>query len=180
MSAAMKRDAPSTWLMWHEALFKPGVRVLDVACGSGRHAIAAAQRGADVVAVDADRDKLRQAERQARRQRLNIRWVEADLTRDPLPSGPFDVVMMFNYLDRSRMPKFIDAISPGGHFLAETFLDWQRALGWGPTSDKHLLQSGELISLVEPLEIILEREVLEILDGHPRWIASVLAYRPEQ
>ncbi|MFQ6045073.1 MAG: class I SAM-dependent methyltransferase [Gemmatimonadales bacterium] len=176
----MRRGAPSTWLVWHEALFGPQVRVLDVACGSGRHAIAAALRGADVVAVDADRDKLHQAERNARRQRLAIRWIEADLTSDPLPEGPFDVVMMFNYLDRSRMTKFLDAIRPGGHFLGETFLDWQRTLGWGPTSDEHLLRSGELMSLVEPLEIILGREVLEILDGHPRWIASVLAYRPEQ
>lgn len=180
MSAAKRWQVPSTWFVWHEALIGPGMRVLDIASGRGRHAIAAARRGAQVVAVDADRDKLQVGEKAARKSDLTVSWIEADLRRDPLPQGPFDIVMMFNYLDRARMPDFLAAVRPSGHFLAETFLDWQRNLGWGPTSDEHLLHCGELPSLVEPLEVILEREALEILDGHPRWIASILAQRSHQ
>lgn len=154
--------------------------MLDVACGRGRHAVAAAVFGATVVGVDNDRERLKQAEKLARQARVSITLVEADLTRDPLPHGPFDVVMLFNYLDRARMQDFLAAVRPGGFFLGETFLEQQRELGWGPTSDAHLLKPWELINLVAPFEVVAAREVLEVLDGHPRAVASVLARRPLQ
>lgn len=49
---------PSTWLTWHDYLIRPGMRVLDLACGEGRHALKAAQWGASVVALDDDDTKL--------------------------------------------------------------------------------------------------------------------------
>lgn len=173
-------DSPSTWFVWHSSVIQRGTRVLDIACGRGRHAIAAAERGANVTAVDGDAERLRVAEQAAQRARVSVEWVELDLERDPLPNGGFDVVMLFNYLDRKRMADFLGAVKPGGYFLAETFLEQQRDLGWGPTSDAHLLKTGELWSLVSPYEIVLAREVLEILDGHPSALASVLAQRPPE
>lgn len=180
MSAAVGRQATSTWFVWHAELIGAGHRVLDIACGRGRHAIAAALRGADVVAVDHETERLEAAEKLARKAGVTVTWVQADLAQDPLPRGPFDFVMAFNYLDRRRFHEFLEAVEPGGYFLAETFLERQRELGWGPTSDEHLLKSGELIALVEPFELVLGREVLEVLDGHPRAVASVLAQRPKQ
>jgi 2-polyprenyl-3-methyl-5-hydroxy-6-metoxy-1,4-benzoquinol methylase len=162
----------------HAWLFGRGVRVLDVACGRGRHAYAAAEAGASVVAVDSDATALREGKKGARRHRLGIDWVRADLERDPLPPGPFDAVMIFNYLDRDRMGDFLAAVKPGGHLLAETFLEQQRTLGTGPTSDKHLLKTGELITMVQPFEVVLAREVMEVIDGHPSFLASILARRP--
>lgn len=154
------------------------MRVLDIACGRGRHAIAAAERGAQVVAVDNDAQKLEVAAKAARKANVSVDWIELDLERDPLPDGRFDLVMVFNYLDRRRMAEFLEAVKPGGYFLAETFLEQQRDLGWGPTSDSHLLKRGELWSLVSPFEIVLAREVLEILNGYPSALSSVLAQRP--
>ncbi len=156
------------------------MRVLDVACGNGRHAIGAAQRGAAVVGVDADEAKLTVARRQAEEAGVTVEWVCADLTRAPLPPGPFDMVMVFNYLDRARMPELLQAVKPGGYLLMETFLEQQRELGPGPSSDDHLLKSGELLFLVEPFQIVLAREVLEVLDGDSRAVASVLAERPTE
>jgi 2-polyprenyl-3-methyl-5-hydroxy-6-metoxy-1,4-benzoquinol methylase len=156
------------------------MRILDIACGRGHHAIAAAQRRAQVVAVDSDEDSLRDADRAARKAGVTVEWVKADLTQDPLPSGPFDLVMQFDYLDRARLPDFLDLVKPGGYFTAETFLDRQRELGWGPTSDEHLLKPAELWSLVRPYEIVLAREVHETLDGRTKAISSILARRPPQ
>ena len=178
MSAASGRSVPSTWFQWHASLVRPGTRVLDLACGQGCNSIAAARRGATVVAVDADPDRLRDAEAAARKVGVTVEWIQADLTRDPLPPGPFDVVMQFNFLHRGRLPDFLAAVQPGGYFAAETFLEQQRELGWGPTSDDHLLKRGELWSLVGRYEIVLAREVLEVLDGRTRAVASVLARRP--
>jgi hypothetical protein len=60
----------------------------------------------------------------------------------------------------------------------ETFLEAQKAFGWGPSNDKHLLRSGELNKLVAPLVVIHGREVVEAVDN-ARWsaMASVLAER---
>jgi SAM-dependent methyltransferase len=169
---------PSTWFQWHAFLIRTGARVLDLGCGQGCHAIAAARRGAKVVGVDIDGEQLQEAEIAARNANVSVEWVQADLASAPLPAGPFDVVMQFNYLDRGRLPEFLDAVRPGGYFQAEAFLEQQRDLGWGPTSDAHLLKRGELWSLVGNFEVVLAREVLEILDGRTRAVASVLARRP--
>ncbi|NIM48856.1 MAG: methyltransferase domain-containing protein [Gemmatimonadales bacterium] len=178
MLAASSRDIPSAWFQWHAAIIRPGMRVLDLACGRGCHAIAAAERGAHVVAVDNDAEILRSAEKAARKANVTVEWVQADLQRDPLPEGKFDIVMVFNYLDRARMSQFLDAVKPGGYFMLETFLEQQRELGWGPTSDEHLLKAGELWELVQPFEILLAREVVEILDGRSMAVSSILAQRP--
>lgn len=142
----------------------------------GRHAIAAARLGANVVAVDSDRERIAIAKGRSRG--LSINFVAADLTSYPIPERAFDVVMIFNYLDRRRMEEFREAVRPGGFFLCETFMEWQREFGWGPTSLDYLLKPGELVRLVEPFDIVLAREVVEFIGGRPMALASVLAQRP--
>ena len=88
------------------------------------------------------------------------------------------MVLQFGYLDRIRLPEFLAAVKRGGYFEAETFLEKQRELGWGPTADEHLLKPGELWSIAGDFEIVLAREVYETLDGRTKAIASILARRP--
>jgi hypothetical protein len=102
----------------------------------------------------------------------------ADL-EEPWPElGAFDAVLVFNYLDRAKMPQMIELVEPGGFLMMETFLSTQRELGWGPTSDDHLLRPGELNRLVAPLTVLHGREVVEAVDAE-RWraVASVLAVK---
>lgn len=153
--------------------------MLDLACGRGRHALRAAERGAHVTAVDADPDRLKPLARDAAKRGLDVECVQADLTTYDVPKGEFDVVMVFNYLDRDRMAAFRDAVRPGGYLLAETFLEAQREQGWGPDSDEHLLRSGEIATLAGSFEVVLAREVLEVIDGRPAAVGSLLARRPE-
>ncbi len=163
--------------MWHADLIRPGMRVLDLACGDGRHAVAAARRGASVTALDADVERLSRGRAAADLAGVTVDWRETDLRGAALPTRTYDLVMLFNYLDRDRIARFLEAVAPGGYFLGETFLEQQRAQGWGPTSDAHLVKPGELWSLTSALEIVLAREVLEALDGRSRAVASVLAFR---
>lgn len=149
-----------------------------MACGRGRHAIAAASLGAAVTAVDADAERIAAGRRAARG--LPIEWVCADLRTFSLPARAYDVVLVFNYLDRTRMPELCDAVKPGGYLLCETFLEAQREHGWGPTSDDHVLKPGELLRLVAPFEIILAREALEFVAGRPMAVASALAQRKSE
>jgi 2-polyprenyl-3-methyl-5-hydroxy-6-metoxy-1,4-benzoquinol methylase len=171
---------PSYWFTWHASWIRPGARVLDVACGTGRHALAAAQLGATVVAVDKDRDRLGQARDEARRRGLKIQWVEADLEAPWPDLGRFDLVLVFNYLDRARIGRMVEAVAPGGALMMETFLEIQRQLGWGPQSPAHLLEFGEIAKLVSPLVVVHGREAFEPADN-AQWaaVASVLAKRPK-
>jgi SAM-dependent methyltransferase len=172
-------DRPSPWFTWHAHLIRAGSRVLDLACGTGRHALAAAARGAQVTAVDRDAAKLATARRLAADAGLSVEWITADLERGWPDFGRFDAVLVFNYLDRERMPDMLDRVAPGGIFMMETYLAAQRVLGWGPSNDAYLLQDGELRRLVAPFEILHGREAIEPVDDD-RWraIASVVALRP--
>jgi SAM-dependent methyltransferase len=128
--------------------------------------------------VDRDEVRLAAARERAEAQGLSIEWVAADL-EEPWPDlGGFDAVLVFNYLDRARMPRIIELIEPGGLLMMETFLRTQRELGWGPSSDDHLLTPGELARLVAPLTVEHGREVIEAVDAE-RWraVASILAVK---
>jgi 2-polyprenyl-3-methyl-5-hydroxy-6-metoxy-1,4-benzoquinol methylase len=178
LSPVSRIPRPSTWFTWHGHLIGSGTRVLDLACGEGRHSLAAAALGASVVAVDRDETRIASAREHAAERGLEVDWRVADL-EGPWPDlGSFDAVLLFNYLDRARIPAVRELIGPGGYLMMETFLTAQRELGWGPTSDEHLLQPAEIGRLVAPLVVLHGREVLEAIDAE-RWraVASVIAVK---
>jgi 2-polyprenyl-3-methyl-5-hydroxy-6-metoxy-1,4-benzoquinol methylase len=171
-----RAQRPSSWFLWHTHLIRPGARVLDFACGEGRHSLAAAALGARVVGVDRDESKLDAARDRAAAARLPIEWYNVDL-EGPWPElGTFDAVLVFNYLDRANMSRILGLVAPGGRLMMETFLEAQLEAGWGPTSESHLLRPGELARLVGPLKVEFGREVVEAVDAE-RWraVASVVA-----
>lgn len=169
---------PSTWFTWHAHWIHPGVRVLDLACGDGRHAVAAAQLGAEVVGVDRDAARLEVAREAAAARGVTLDLRNVDLEGAWPDLGTFQVVLLFNYLDRARSADVLARVAPGGVLMMETYLVAQRQLGWGPQSDAHLLVPGELARLVAPLEIVHGREVFEPVDAD-RWraVAAVVAQR---
>jgi SAM-dependent methyltransferase len=72
----------------------PGDRVLDVACGSGNGAIAAARRSWDnTVGADFVPALLERGRERAAAERLEIEFVEADAQDLPFGDGEFDVAM---------------------------------------------------------------------------------------
>lgn len=178
LSSVSRIPRPSTWFTWHGHVIGSGTRVLDLACGEGRHSLAAAALGAEVVAVDRDETRIAAGRELAAERGLELDWRVADL-EGPWPElGRFDVVLLFNYLDRVRMPAVRELVAPGGYLMMETFPTAQRELGWGPTSDDHLLRPAEIGRLVAPLTVLHGREVLEAIDAE-RWraVASVIAVK---
>jgi ubiquinone/menaquinone biosynthesis C-methylase UbiE len=98
----------------------PGERVLDVACGSGNAAIAAARRtqggtvGADYVPALLERGRERAAA-----ERLEIEFVEADAQDLPFEDASFDVAMsifgtMFAPDHRKAASELLRVVRPGG------------------------------------------------------------------
>lgn len=150
---------------------------MDWACGSGRHALFLAHRGMRVTGIDRDPEALARAAASAGHS-AGVTWVRADLASYPIPGRAFDAVLVFHYLDRERLPDIRAAVRSGGLLFFETFLVWQRSLGWGPTDDAHLLQAGEILELVAPFEILHAREAVEVLPTGARAVGSIVARRP--
>jgi len=63
-----------------ELSLPPGSRILDVGCGTGRHAVELARRGYRVTGVDISSGMLAEAERAAREAGVEVEWIHADAT----------------------------------------------------------------------------------------------------
>lgn len=105
----------------------PRVRVLDVACGQGRHAIELAARGYQVTGVDRSAVLLDHARRRADAAGVHVEWRAMDM-REPAGRGRFDAAInlfsSFGYLeDDAEDQRALDAIAtalvPGGVLVQE-------------------------------------------------------------
>ena len=72
---------------------KPGMKVLDVACGTGNQSIPAARTGAQVTGLDIAPNLLEQARQRAKSENLKIEFIEGDAEKIPFPAAQFDVVL---------------------------------------------------------------------------------------
>ncbi|MCK9686685.1 class I SAM-dependent methyltransferase [Scleromatobacter humisilvae] len=138
--------APSDWVVRWTPLLPAGARVLDVACGHGRHVHWLAGAGHRVTAVDREPPLLAPLAGLAT-------TITADLEANPwpLPEQTFDAVVVTNYLWRALFPALKAAVAPGGLLIYETFAQAHAALG-RPRRPEFLLRPGELI------EVLRERE----------------------
>jgi SAM-dependent methyltransferase len=134
----------SPWMARWADLIPARGRVLDVACGAGRHALFLAGRGHPVTAVDIDLS-LSDADRGAQ----SVDWRQADLENDPwpFPGEMFQAAVVVNYLHRPLFEPLLAAIAPGGVLIYETFSMGQARYG-RPRNPAHLLLPGELLELV--------------------------------
>jgi SAM-dependent methyltransferase len=105
---------------------QPGERVLDVGCGFGSTALAAAARGAEVHGVDISPPMIERARQRAADAKANATFAVHDAQEDPL-GGPYDAVtsrfgVMF-FADPVRaFRNFAAATRPGGRLA---FVCWQ-------------------------------------------------------
>jgi SAM-dependent methyltransferase len=166
---------PATWLVEHQHLLPRSGTALDVACGRGRHSLWLAERGLVVHAIDNNADAVDGLARIASARSLSVRSRVLDLEGGSaqLPERAFDLVVVFNYLHRPLFPALVGALRPRGLLIYETFTRAQAARG-KPTNPAFLLQPGELRRLVEPLEVVAEREGT----FEDRDIASIVAVAP--
>lgn len=98
---------------------KPGMKVLDVACGTGNQSIPAAKMGAEVTGVDIAPNLLEQARARAKSEGLNTQFVEGDAEQLRHDDASFDVVMsmfgaMFAPRPEAVASELLRVCKPGG------------------------------------------------------------------
>jgi len=168
--------SPSALLARHiDAL--PVGRALDVACGSGRHAVLLARRGFVVDAVDVAHSALVHLQSMARAERLRMNPIQADLETFALPHDRYALVVNIRYLQRSLFAQLKSALQPRGVIVFETFLRGQESLGH-PRNPAYLLAPGELRSAFADFDVLAYEEGLITDDGDPAYLARLLARRP--
>lgn len=125
----LSEDATSSEVAFVERALglKDGDRVLDLACGQGRHAVALAKRGMVVTAQDLTEDYLYAAQVAAEAAGVEIQTVHDDMRRIPF-TGEFDAVInmftAFGYLeseyeDMKVLRAVANALKPGGRLLMD-------------------------------------------------------------
>lgn len=134
---------PSPWVRRCIDHISPGGRILDLACGSGRHSRLLAVAGHPVLAVDRDGVALASLAAVP-----GVTPLAADLEGDewPLAGERFAGIVVTNYLWRPRLPNVLEALSSGGVLIYETFMAGNERYG-KPSNPDFLLRSQELLDL---------------------------------
>jgi SAM-dependent methyltransferase len=118
-----------------------GLRVLDVGCGDGTFAVAAAIRGASVTAVDRSEPMLGAARRRAADAGVEVCFKQADVRRLPFDDGAFDVVLAVAVLcfvedAAGAVAEMGRVLAPGGRLVLGDLNPWstwaasRRIRGW--------------------------------------------------
>ena len=156
-------------------------RVLDVGCGTGEHALMAAELGLPATGVDLVPLAIERAVEKARERDLKVRFLVADALELEALGEQFDVVLdcgLFHVLDDPSRERFVrslgSAVASGGRYFMLCFSELQPG-EWGPRRVRESeIQSsfakGWTIESIEPSTI----EITIDPSGARAWIASIV------
>jgi tellurite methyltransferase len=173
------REQPASFLrqmMEADAWPLPRGRALDVACGKGRNALYLAGLGFDVVAMDISSVALAAGRSRAEARQLTIDWQQIDLEQVQLDEAAYQLVVSFNYLQRSLMPQIKRAVKIGGHVIYESYLIDQKEIGH-PKNPAYLLGHNELLDSFRDLRILYYREGKFVDADAASYRAGIVAQR---
>ncbi len=164
-------EAPSLWIQRWAHLIAPASRVLDLACGAGRHMQYLSSLGHSLLGVDRSDEALRAASA----------WGDtlmADIENGdwPLPNQQFGAVVVTHYLWRPLWPQILGAVESGGVLLYETFAQGHETVG-RPARPEFLLQPGELLKVAVEggLRVIAYED--GFLESPARFMQRIVAVR---
>jgi SAM-dependent methyltransferase len=165
----------SNWVARFAPLIKPGGRVLDLACGGGRHARYLAARGCLVEAVDRDAEALLSLTREPG---ITVRHADLEGGSWPYADSMFDAIVVTNYLYRPLLPLLGPCLGPAGLLIYETFARGNESYG-RPSNPEFLLAPGELLALAGQVQL----RVLAYEDGYvdlpkPAMVQRMVALKP--
>lgn len=159
----------SPWVERFASLVPAGRSVLDLACGSGRHAAYFTGLGFRVTALDRDVSKLVPG--------TAAEVVEADLEGSdpwPLAGRRFDGIVVTNYLYRPLFPVLVASLNPGGALIYETFAVGNEKFG-RPRNPDFLLREGELLEAVSGTLKIVAYEAGMVGGDNPAVVQRIAA-----
>jgi len=172
--------------------FQPRQKILDVACGSGRHMLAFARRGGVMTGVDLSQPLLKIAREKFRAKNYKVTLKKADMRRLNY-RAKFDGATLwftsFGYFassaeDQKALINVCLAIKPGGWWLidlpnplwlAENLVPESERVAEGPNGRAKIIEKRRLINDTVEKNIIIMDSM-----GRKEYAERVRLYRPEQ
>ena len=163
----------SDWVKHWTTLIPTGGKILDLACGNGRHAIYLANLGYRVDAVDRDFSLLENLKDQH-----GITATEYDLesNRWPFQAGSYEGVVVTNYLHRPLFSHLVSAVKSSGVLIYETFSAGNEKFG-KPSNPDFLLWPGELLEVVRDKFRVIAYEDIYLSLPKPAMVQRICAVK---
>jgi ubiquinone/menaquinone biosynthesis C-methylase UbiE len=169
-----------------------GMKVLDVATGTGSAAIRAAEKGADVVGLDISPEMLEGARRNAAEAGVEVEWVEGDAQALPFDDDSFDrVLTAFGTIHATdhdlAASELVRVCKPGGEIVMANWclegfpgrmlamlrkhapaeiLATVAATEWGTHGHPRRQLGGQLVLAIEPAALAITAESSTALLEH--------------
>lgn len=167
------RHAPAQFLVNNVEVLSKGL-VLDIAMGTGRNAIYLAKMGFDVEGVDISPEAINAALESAEKASVMIKAQVADLEKDfHIGAEAYDIIICFNYLQRSLIPEMKSGLRHRGMVMYETYIVDQAQFG-KPKDPDYLLKHNELLEMFREFRCLRYRE--GVFEG-PVAIASIIVQK---
>ena len=180
------QSLPSDWVVRFEPHLPKNHqllgRILDYACGTGRHALFLQKQGHSVLAMDRDSQSLMELENSTEPSRpfpIELRCVDLELANCVLEEENelFAGIIVTNYLYRPHLQSLFDQLEVGGVLLYETFAVGNERYG-KPSNPNFLLKENELLEIaMAKCFHILAFEQLEVTLPKPAIIQRICAVR---
>jgi SAM-dependent methyltransferase len=160
------QTAAETDFLVRIAGLRPGSRVLDVACGSGRHALELARRGCHVTGVDVSAEAIAYARAAADADGLDVDLRVGDMS-DPPAGTPADAAICmgnaFGYLEhdgtRGFLARLAGVLRPGGTLVLDTGFAAESLLPGVQLDEEPMTIGGVTATSVNEYDVV-----------HSRWI----------
>jgi len=103
------------------------LKILDLACGNGRHSIELARRGHSIIGLDLNRFFLGQAAIAAKEAQVTVKWIHSDMRQIPFENEIDAIIFLFSsfgYLESEQDDQIVlnrvaKALCPGGKLVMD-------------------------------------------------------------
>jgi tellurite methyltransferase len=144
-------------LMEHAYLLPRTGRALDLASGLAGNGQLLARRGLETWAWDISQLAVDKVNLLAKHGGLSLQAECVDVEHEALPRRGFDVIVISCFLNRERMPDYLDLLNPGGLLFYQTFTR-EFVVPSGPSNPAFRLARNELLHLTGSLDVLYYRE----------------------
>ena len=130
---------------------------LDLACGLGANARLLAKHGLDTVAWDISTVAIDKLSAYAEQEGIPLYAEVRDVELNPPPANRFDVIVVVHFLERRITRDLVTALRPKGLLFYQTWIH-DTVDNVGPANPNYRLAPNELLSMFEPLRVLVYRE----------------------
>jgi len=143
-----------------EPLFPNAGHALDIAGGTGRHAIFLADKGWKVRMTDIAETGIVSAQKNAGSLASQIEFQVEDLTLFQGSNESYDLITVFFFLRRELFGELVKALKPGGLLIYKGYTRVQTRFGGGPTNPAFLFEEKELLNSFRELHVLHYAELI--------------------